>query len=125
VQQAALQKATQSALTAKAPAALDWSEGMDAWLADLNTALTDLMRTPDYGKSQKQLVEAGTEVREQLRKLGDEMAPWFQLPGRDEVDDLAKSVAEMRKQLRRLAPGGSAATEPPPPQAAPRRAAKR
>jgi hypothetical protein len=126
LQQAALQKAAQSALTAKAPPTLDWTESTDAWLGDLNTALTDLMRTPDYAKSQKHLVDAGTEVRDQLKKLGDEMAPWFQLPGRDEVDDLAKSVADMRKQLRRMAPGGAAGTgEATAPKAAARRAPKR
>jgi hypothetical protein len=107
LQQAAVQKAAQNALTAKAPPTLDWSEGADAWLAELNTALTDLMRSPDYASSQKELLAAGTEVRDQLKKLGDEMAPWFQLPSGDEVGDMAKSVAEMRKQLRRLAPGGA------------------
>jgi Poly(R)-hydroxyalkanoic acid synthase subunit (PHA_synth_III_E) len=129
MQQAALQKAAQDAMTAKAPAAPDWAGGMDAWLAELNTALTDLMRTPDYGKAQKQLVEAGTDVRDQLGKLGNEMAPWFQLPGRDEVDDLAKSVADMRKQLRRMSPGATAsataAQNATAPKTAPRRTAKR
>ena len=129
LQQAALQKAAenaQTALTAKAPTTLAWSEGADAWLADLNTALTDLMRTPDYAKAQKQLVEAGTEVRDQLKKLGDQMAPWFQLPGRDEVDDLAKAVADMRKQLRRMAPGGAkSAGEPSTPKPVAKRTAKR
>jgi Poly(R)-hydroxyalkanoic acid synthase subunit (PHA_synth_III_E) len=116
LQQAAIQKAAQNALTAKAPPTLDWSEGADAWLAELNTALTDLMRTPDYATSQKELLAAGTEVRDQLKKLGDEMAPWFQLPSGDEVGDMAKSVAEMRKQLRRMAPasaGGSAGAAEP------------
>lgn len=128
MQQAALQKATQDALSAKAPAAPiaapDWAGGMDAWLADLNAALVELMRKPEYGKAQKQLVEAGTEVREQLSKLGDEVAPWFQLPGRDEVDDLAKSVADMRKQLRSFGSGGAAA-DAAPPKAAARRSTKR
>lgn len=126
LQQAALQKAAQNALTSKAPPTLDWNEGADAWLAELNTALTDLMRTPDYATSQKELLAAGTEVRDQLKKLGDEMAPWFQVPSGDEVGDMAKSVAEMRKQLRRVAPGGSgAAAEAAPAKPAARRAARR
>ena len=125
VQQAAFQKAGQNAMNLKAPAALDWSESADTWLADLNTALTDLMRTPDYGKSQKQLVDAGNEVRDQLRKLGNEMTDWFELPARDEVDDLAKSVTDMRKQLRLMAKGGAAAAEPAPAKPAARRGAKR
>ena len=125
LQQAAAQKAAQNAMTAKAPPTLDWSESVDAWLAELNTALTELMRSPDYSKAQKQLVDAGTEVRTQLKKLGDEMAPWFQLPGRDEVDDLARAVADMRKQLRRLRPGAATAADAAPAKPAARRAAKR
>lgn len=129
LQQAALQKAAQNALAPKAPPALDWSEGADAWLAELNTALTDLMRTPDYAASQKELFAAGTEVRDQLKKLADEMAPWFQLPSGDEVGDMAKSVTEMRKQLRRMAPGGAGASvgaaDSAAPKAAPKAATKR
>ena len=126
MQQAAMQKTAQDAMAGKAPAAQNWADGMDTWLADLNTGLVELMRKPDYAKAQKQLVDAGTEMRQQLGKLGDEMTPWFQAPGRDEVDELAKSVADMRKQLRRLTPG---AAEPAAPKAtakaAPKRAAKR
>lgn len=111
-QQAAFQKAGQAAMTAQGPAALDWSESADRWLADLNDALVGLMGSADYVKAQKQLHDAGAEVRAQLDKLGDEMAEWFQAPGRNEVDELAKSVAEMRKQLRRLTRPGTAGDEP-------------
>jgi len=111
-QQAAFQKAGQAAMTAQSPAALDWSEGVDRWLADLNDALVALMRSADYTQAQKQLHDAGGEVRAQLDKLGDEMAEWFQAPGRNEVDELAKSVAAMRKQLRQLTRGGAAGDEP-------------
>jgi hypothetical protein len=130
MQQAALQKAGQNALAASAQPALDWSQGIDTWLADLNGALTGLMRTAEYAAAHKQLVAAGTEVREQLRKLGNDMAGWFQPTGRDEVDDLAAAVADMRKQLRRRAPAGAAAAgaaaaAPAPAKSKPRGAARR
>lgn len=104
-QQSALRKAGQNAAAAKGPASFDWREGLDDWLSELNAALLNLMRTVEYLNAQKQLLNAGLDVREQLRKLGDEVAEWFQLPGRDEVDDLAKSVADLRRQVRRMTRG--------------------
>ena len=70
-------------------------------------------------------------MRDQWKQLGDEVAPWFQLPSGDEVGDRARSVAEMRKQLRLVAPAGalagasSIAAEPSAAKPAARRSAKR
>ncbi|MGL6111783.1 MAG: poly(R)-hydroxyalkanoic acid synthase subunit PhaE [Rubrivivax sp.] len=95
----------QKNLLAKAPPAdakpADLRAGTDAWLAELNAALLDLMRSDEYLALQKRLLDAGLQVREQLRKLGEDMAEWFQLPSRNEVDDLARAVTELRRELRR------------------------
>lgn len=95
----------QRKLLTKAPPAdgkpADWRAGTDAWLAELNAALLELMRGDEYLALQKRLLDAGLQVREQLRKLGEDMAEWFQLPSRNEVDDLARAVTELRRELRR------------------------
>ena len=92
-------------LLAKAPPTdgkpVDWRAGTDAWLAELNAALLELMRDDEYLALQKRLLDAGLQVREQLRKLGEDLAEWFQLPSRGEVDDLARAVTELRRELRR------------------------
>lgn len=92
-------------LLAKAPPAdgkpVDWRAGTDAWLAELNAVLLETMRSDEYLALQKRLLDAGLQVREQLRKLGEDLAEWFQLPSRNEVDDLARSVTELRRELRR------------------------
>ena len=41
------------------------------------------------------------QAREQLGKVGEDMAEWFQLPSRAEFDELARSVTELRRDLRR------------------------
>lgn len=78
-----------------------WRDGTDAWLTELNAALLELMRGDEYLALQKRLLDAGLQVREQLRKLGEDLAEWFQLPSRGEVDDLARAVTELRRELRR------------------------
>lgn len=102
-QQGAIRRASQK--TSPDPSGtvkLDGDAALDDWLLEVNDALLGLMRTDEYVKAQQQLLNAGMEMREQLRKMGDEVAEWLQLPGREEVDDLARSVADMRRQLRRI-----------------------
>lgn len=115
-------------LLAKAPPAdgqpADLRAGTDAWLAELNAALLELMRGDEYLALQKRLLDAGLQVREQLRKLGEDLAEWFQLPSRDEVDDLARSVTELRRELRRER-RRAAAPEPEAPWSRPPRSAFR
>lgn len=95
----------QSNLLAKATPtdakAVDPRASTDAWLAELNTVLLELMRGDEYLALQKRLLDAGLQVREQLRRLGEDLAEWFQLPSRNEVDDLARAVTELRRDLRR------------------------
>jgi hypothetical protein len=105
-QQAAFQKAGQAMMAA--PTTPDWRDNTDAWLADLTAALETLMKSSDYAQARKQLHDTGAQVRDQLRTLGTQMTEWFQLAPRDEVDDLVKTVADMRKQLRSLSAGAGA-----------------
>ena len=100
-QQNLLKKAV--APSADGQAAFDWRAGVDRWLAELNNEMLVLMRTDDYLAAQKQLLAAGLQAREQLARVGEDMAEWFQLPSRAEFDDLARSVTELRRELRRAA----------------------
>lgn len=98
VQQNLLKKAT---TPTEAKAAFDWRTGIDAWLTELNAEMLALLRTDDYLAAQKQLLAAGLQAREQFGKVGDDMAEWFQLPSRAEFDELARSLTELRRDLRR------------------------
>lgn len=90
-----------SSVNAKVGKHADMRNGTDVWLAELNAVLLELMRGDEYLALQKRLLDAGLQVREQLRKLGEDLAEWFQLPSRNEVDDLARAVTELRRELRR------------------------
>jgi HAMP domain-containing protein len=93
---------------------VDWRANLDAGLSELNGALLELMRSDEYLKAQRQLMSAGMDMRDQLRHVGEDMAELFQLPGRTEVDDLTRSVADMRRELRRVSRAHDAAPAPAP-----------
>jgi hypothetical protein len=97
----AQQNLMKKAATADAKPTPDLRAGTDAWLGELNAALLELMRGDEYLALQKRLLDAGLQVREQLRKLGEDLAEWFQLPSRNEVDDVARAVTQLRRELRR------------------------
>ena len=109
--------AKQRAQTAPPPKGspdVDWRAGLDEGLSELNGALLELMRSDEYLEAQRQLLSAGMDVREQLRHVGEDMAELFQLPGRDEVDDLGRAVVELRRELRRVSRAHDAASAPAP-----------
>ncbi len=112
-QQASMQRAFGGGLGVPTEPA-DWSTGFDAWLGDVHAALADLAQTADYRKARQQMVAAGAEVRDQLRRLGDDLAECFQPTDHDELDDVTRSVADLRQQLHRLTQPGAGAPAPAP-----------
>ena len=66
-------------------------------------AMLGTMREEPYLAAQRQLVETGLEFRESLAVLADEACQWFQLPSRSDFDDLARSVTELKREVRALA----------------------
>ncbi|MEO8298974.1 MAG: poly(R)-hydroxyalkanoic acid synthase subunit PhaE [Burkholderiales bacterium] len=97
-----------------------WRESVDLWLAALNTALLALMREDRYAQSQRKAFDAGLTLRETLAEVAEDWCETFQLPGRREVDDLARSVVELRRELRALQRATRPATVAPPPKKAAR-----
>lgn len=77
-------------------------DGLDLWLAVLNEEMLGVMRDAPYLAAQRRAVEAGLEFRESLALLADEASEWFALPSRKDFDDLARSVTELKRELRAL-----------------------
>jgi hypothetical protein len=98
-QQAYQGRLAEARAAGKAP---DWRESTDLWMAELNTALLALMREDRYVQSQRKTFDAGLSLRECLAEVAEDWCETFQLPGRREVDDLARSVVELRRELRAL-----------------------
>jgi hypothetical protein len=88
------------------------NDAFDQWLAVLNEAMLGTMREEPYLAAQRRLVETGLAFRESLAALADEACEWLQLPSRTDFDDLARSVTELRRELRALKRAAPAAKPP-------------
>ena len=89
------------------------NDAFDQWLAVLNTAMLGTMREEPYLAAQRRMVETGLEFRESLAALADEACEWLQLPSRTDFDDLARTVTELRRELRALKRSAASAAMPP------------
>lgn len=77
-----------------------WRKGLDLWFATANQCLLERQRSDEFLHSQKCLLRTALDYRLALRELGEEFCEALQIPGRGEVDDLARSVHELRRELR-------------------------
>ncbi|MDD9909434.1 MAG: hypothetical protein OXR62_07055 [Ahrensia sp.] len=83
----------------KAP---DPGEALDAWLAAANEQLLDIQRSPEFLDAQRRMLRAGNEIKARQRDLAEQWSEAYQMPTRTEVDDLAKIVQELRREVRQL-----------------------
>jgi hypothetical protein len=79
-----------------------WREMCDHWLDIANAELIETYRTPEYLSAQKRLVRAAAEYRLELARIAEEWSEQFSMPTRTEVDDLHRSVTELKRQMRTL-----------------------
>lgn len=93
------------------PAAIASVEALqDRWLAAAMTELDALHADPAFLDSMRDLVMAAVSLREAEARLVEAFCEAHALPTRREVDDLHRTVTELRRELRALKrrPGGEA-----------------
>jgi hypothetical protein len=96
------------------------NDAFEQWLAVLNEAMLGTMREEPYLAAQRRQVETGLAFRESLGALADEACEWFQLPSRTDFDDLARSVTELKREVRAMKRAAAPAPKPPRPRPAPK-----
>ncbi|MGI9366570.1 MAG: poly(R)-hydroxyalkanoic acid synthase subunit PhaE [Rhizobiaceae bacterium] len=77
-------------------------EALDAWLKAANDELLETQRTPEFMDAQRRLMRAGVEIKARQRDTAEAWSDSWQMPTRTEVDDLAKIVHELRREVRKL-----------------------
>jgi polyhydroxyalkanoate synthesis regulator phasin len=83
---------------------------LDHWLAVANEELTRTQRTDEFLDAQRKLLRAGVDYRLKERELVEIWCETHSIPTRTEVDDLHRTVHELRRQVRALTKGRGAAT---------------
>lgn len=102
---------------------------LDRWLAVANEELIRTQRTEAFLKAQRALLAAGVAYRLKERELVEVWCETHSIPTRTEVDDLHRTVHELRTQVRALTrqlaaqDAGAPPAVAPKPKPAPRRRA--
>jgi hypothetical protein len=72
------------------------------WVETANTALLETQRTEPYLESQRELVNASTQLRLAQQDVAQFYSEMFAVPTRTEIDDVHKAVTELRREVRAL-----------------------
>ena len=90
--------------TAKDPGLLQqgFRAVLDRWLGIANDELIRTQRTDEFLKAQRELLAAGVAYRLKERELVEVWCETHSIPTRTEVDDLHRTVHELRRQVRAL-----------------------
>lgn len=77
-------------------------ELIDLWIDVANETLVEAHRQPEFLEAQRRLTRSSTECRLQEREIAESWCEMHHIPTRTEVDDLARTVNELRRELRAL-----------------------
>lgn len=75
---------------------------LDLWLATANKALVEMHRSEEFLEAQRAMTRSSTEYRLAEREIAEAFCEAHHIPTRTEVDELQKTVAELRRELRAL-----------------------
>jgi hypothetical protein len=70
------------------------------WVDIANKHLFEANRTPEFLTTQRELLRASTAFKRAQRELSDYYGELFGIPTRGEIDDLTKTVADLKRQFR-------------------------
>jgi polyhydroxyalkanoate synthase subunit PhaE len=101
-------------------------ELMALWVETANAVMLETQRSDAYLQTQRELVKASTDLRLAQREVGEFYSEMFDAPTRAELDDVHRTVTDLKRELRalkrELREAGRGAPAPAP--AAPARAEK-
>jgi polyhydroxyalkanoate synthase subunit PhaE len=72
------------------------------WVEVANRHLLEAQSTPAFLDTQRKLLRASTDLRIAQQELADLYGEVFGFPTRPEIDDLTRTVSELRRELRAL-----------------------
>jgi polyhydroxyalkanoate synthesis regulator phasin len=88
------------AATAQQPAT--WRGTADRWLAVVNDTLIEVQRSQAFIEAQRKMLRSASDHRLQEQKIAEAWCEAFHVPTRTEMDEMQRTVTELRRQLRTL-----------------------
>ncbi|MFL9919070.1 poly(R)-hydroxyalkanoic acid synthase subunit PhaE [Paraburkholderia fungorum] len=108
--QGVVQRAWNSALerfmkilsSAKGDTPTTWRGLTDRWLKVANETLIEAHRSETFVEAQTRMLRAASDYRLQERALAESWCEAWHIPTRTEVDEIQRTVTELRRQIRLL-----------------------
>ncbi len=75
---------------------------LSCWTETANRVLLETQRSEPFLRTQAAMVRAGTELRVAQTELAQRWAEQFNMPTRTELDDVHRTVTELRREVRAL-----------------------
>lgn len=72
------------------------------WTTHANATLLEAQRSEKFLQTQAAMIRAGAELKLAQRELAERFAVQFDMPTRTEMDDVHRTVTELRRELRAL-----------------------
>ncbi|MFL9910059.1 poly(R)-hydroxyalkanoic acid synthase subunit PhaE [Paraburkholderia sp. RL17-337-BIB-A] len=95
-----------------------WRDLTDRWLKVANETLIEAHRSEKFVKAQTLMLRAASDYRLKERALAESWCQVYHIPTRTEVDEIQRTVTELRRQIRLLqrqnAPQPETRTSPAP-----------
>ena len=79
-----------------------WRELLALWVETANTVLLETQRSDAYLKSQREILKTSTDLRLAQQEIAAFYSEMFGYPTRAELDDVHRTVTELRRELRAL-----------------------
>ena len=100
---------------------------MDLWLATANKALLEMHRSQEFLEAQRRMTRTSSEYRLAEREIAESFCEMHHIPTRTEMDEVQRTVVELRRELRALKRSRAepASASPRKPAAKPRATAKK
>jgi polyhydroxyalkanoate synthase subunit PhaE len=79
-----------------------WRAVLALWVETANTVLLETQRSEPYLQSQRNMLNASTELQLAQQEVAEFYSQMFGYPTRAELDDVYKTVTELRREVRAL-----------------------
>jgi len=79
-----------------------WRAMVDRWLAIVNDTLIEVQRSDAFVEAQRKMLRSASDYRLQERKIAEAWCDVFHIPTRTEMDEVQRTVTDVRRQLRAL-----------------------
>ena len=80
---------------------------LDLWLSTANGALLEMHRSDEFLEAQRKMTRSSAEYQLAEREIAETFCEMHHIPTRTEMDEVARTVTELRREIRALRKQGS------------------